>query len=807
MATVIDALFFELGIAGDFNQQADEALSKIDDLEKGISDLDDKTKKKSKTVKDDSKALDDNNKNLEKHEKQSKKNVKVAKDLLDVIVNFTKTLGALGTVIMAGVGLNKLALEAANANRELDNTAKNIGISTNALANWGSAAEMAGGSAEGMTGYLGSLSSSITNMVVMGDTSLVPFFNAFGVGVLDSAGKMRNLNDILLDLSDSMSKMDRTQAYSIAKSMGMDDGTFNLLIQGRQAVEGYLNNVSKLYKSNAEDIKTSQKLTAATTYLNQQFESLQLMIANAVAPMLLKISEIVTGFFDYLQRHEDLVKGVFFGIATAISVALIPTLISATTAVFSFMAPFLPVIAIVLGLAAAFGLLYEDYAKWAKGGESLFDWGKLIQWIDGADFSIKNLLKAILFFNTGYTDLTSIIEDGKAWLELKGFMKDGKVSVDSIITGFRNLASDLINAVLPALRKVGDTISKLLDGDFEGAWEGVKDLGNDAWEAGKDLANDVWTGAKKKFTGFADVFGGYDPNKNENSMTQLEESGKLYNNEKGFKGFGAEVDGYIKEASEMFGMDEKTLRGFIKMEDGWTGKMSPTGAIGTGQFTKDTWNDLAKTKEGQAIGMTLIDSSNFRKDSDPRYNKRINTLATALLAKKNGEYLQKYGIEATGENLYMAHNIGLGAFTRAMRGNATEDDIKAMRLNGMTNEMTPQSFVRYQKSRFNRHYAQANNPQNNDKEVSYSSQTKLNENQPILGQNIANASRNVMPMLQNAQNLAQSRNISNNTQVVFNGGVQVQTSASTMSGTATDFAKTLSEDRSFLLMRNNYGVN
>ncbi|MFH4376896.1 hypothetical protein WAJ76_19460, partial [Acinetobacter baumannii] len=42
--------------------------------------------------------------------------------------------------------------------------------------------------------------------------------------------------------------------------------------------------------------------------------------------------------------------------------------------------------------------------------------------------------------------------------------------------------------------------------------------------------------------------------------------------------FGKDVDRYIHEAATKYGLDEKVLRGFVKMEDGWTGKMSPTGA-------------------------------------------------------------------------------------------------------------------------------------------------------------------------------------------------------------------------------------
>lgn len=176
---------------------------------------------------------------------------------------------------------------------------------------------------------------------------------------------------------------------------------------------------------------------------------------------------------------------------------------------------------------------------------------------------------------------------------------------------------------------------------------------------------------------------------------------------KGFSGFGDDIDSYIKEAASKYGMDEKVLRGFVKMEAGWTGKMSPTGAIGVGQFTKDTWDRLSETPEGKEIGMTKI-GDRFRTPQDPRHDKRINTLATALLAKKNSEILTRNGLEVNGENLYMMHNIGPGFIKAVKDGTASAATMKAMEQNGMKSGMTPASFVSYQKDKFNNHYQSAN---------------------------------------------------------------------------------------------------
>lgn len=178
-----------------------------------------------------------------------------------------------------------------------------------------------------------------------------------------------------------------------------------------------------------------------------------------------------------------------------------------------------------------------------------------------------------------------------------------------------------------------------------------------------------------------------------------------------FEGFGVDIDAYIKETAIMYKLPEDILRGFVKMEAGWTGAMSPTGAIGTGQFIMSTWNSLAATPAGQAIGMTPITTGpkgNFRKENDPRFNMRINTLATGLLARMNADILIKNNLPVTGENLYMLHNIGPGII-KVMKGLPVSDaTLLAMQQNGMKVGMTPEQFLAYQKGRFNQQYAIAN---------------------------------------------------------------------------------------------------
>ena len=72
-----------------------------------------------------------------------------------------------------------------------------------------------------------------------------------------------------------------------------------------------------------------------------------------------------------------------------------------------------------------------------------------------------------------------------------------------------------------------------------------------------------------------------------------------------FNGFGTEIDTYIKESAYRYQVDEAMLRGLVKIEDGWYGNVSHTGATGIGQFTPGTWNWLANTIEGAKIAIEI----------------------------------------------------------------------------------------------------------------------------------------------------------------------------------------------------------
>lgn len=463
MATVIDTLFMELGIdSSKFSREAKQAVSKLDDMTEAFEKAEAKTGKSGK--------------GLDKHAEKVKQNVKQAKNLTEAMGKVAKGAAALFALVTGSNALDKLIREAAEANVQLDNLSRNIGMSRNQLQAWGGMAEMAGGQADAMRGSLAGLSMSITRLTTMGDTSMVPFFNAFGVALLNADGKARNLDSIMLDLADRFSKMDRVQAYNLAKSMGLDDGTINTLLLGRAEMEKMLALQDRLYRSGEKEIAVSRELTRSRAYLNQQWDALKNMIADALAPHLLRLVKLVSSFADYLMRNENTMKHVFEGLAFVLGVVLIPVLWSAVTALYAFIAPFALAAAAVVALGAAFILLYDDYKTWAEGGKSLFDWGAFTGYIRTSKVSVDSLTKGFTYLLTGYT---SWAEAGKGlfdWLRLKGFIDENGVSLRSLANGFKSLANDIYQFIAPALEDLGEIFDALMNRDYNRAWTAAKRL-------------------------------------------------------------------------------------------------------------------------------------------------------------------------------------------------------------------------------------------------------------------------------------------------------------------------------------------
>lgn len=170
--------------------------------------------------------------------------------------------------------------------------------------------------------------------------------------------------------------------------------------------------------------------------------------------------------------------------------------------------------------------------------------------------------------------------------------------------------------------------------------------------------------------------------------------------------FDPKIESIIKETSQKSGLDENYLRTMAHIESRGNPEAFNKGskAAGLYQFIPST----AKTYGLQG------------KEFDPRANAE----AAAKLSLSNKNILEKAGIEATPEMLYLAHQQGAGGaksiIQAAKQGKSFSDLSPTLQRNIKSNvpgrkELSPQEFLDYWKSSYREHAAIAGIPEEETK--------------------------------------------------------------------------------------------
>src|SRR5690625_857423 len=263
-------------------------------------------------------------------------------------------LRGLFATVTSSFALERLATGIAKVNDNLRFMQQRLDMSAGSIVRFGNAAEMLGGDAQQMQAAMRGLNQSIQQLALMGDSAILPFFNALGAGVVDAAGNVRDMDDIMLDMADAFSKMDPRQAYAFASAMGLEDGVASALIQGRDAMREMLEMQDTLCVSTQAELDASRELRRNQALLRQQWRSLRNMLGDVLIPLIMKLTEGAQRFTDYLLRNERTVKNVFEGLAYVIGVVTTLALARATIAAVAMLAPFATLTIGVAALAAGF---------------------------------------------------------------------------------------------------------------------------------------------------------------------------------------------------------------------------------------------------------------------------------------------------------------------------------------------------------------------------------------------------------------------------------------------------------------------
>ena len=347
MATIIDSLLVKLGL------DSSEFEAKKSKVDKGLKDTGAEAEKTGSKLK------------------------KSGKDGADGFENVAKSAAKFLVIIGGTMAVKRFIENQIEANAALDRFAQNLDQSANSISAWGNAAELAGGSAEGLQGTMDMLSKSQTELQLTGQSSLIPYFSALGMSLADTQGKARPVNDLLLDLSDRFSKMDRTTANNMGRMMGIDQGTMQLLLKGRSEVELMIARQKEYGAVTKQQAEEASRLRNAMVSSRQSFEAFGRELLSAATPALEKMFAVFAEFGQWVRENKEFVQTFLTIIAVGLAGIAAATI------------PINLTVVVVLALAAAIAALWQDYQTWKRGGDSFIDWSKWEPGFKAAGQAIK----------------------------------------------------------------------------------------------------------------------------------------------------------------------------------------------------------------------------------------------------------------------------------------------------------------------------------------------------------------------------------------------------------------------------------
>lgn len=472
MATILDAFVITLGLDSS-------------NYKKGQKD----------NEQDQKKLRDDAEKTGKTFDEQGKKMANSVAAVRDQVI-------AMIAAFTAGTGIKDFVQQLTAADAALGRASNNLGMSSAQLSTWQGVAERTGGSAQGITASMKSLSQGMVQLALTGQSSALPYFRALGVQIdqfVDRQGNVRDMAGLILSMADAAKAKGLTgaQAQGIFGGMGIDENTINLIMRGRTEIEALFAAQQK-YAATQRDTDAAQDRQGGFAVLGSAATELGRTLTTLATPAIVAVTKAITKFVDFLLEHGEFAKALFIGLAAAIGVLTEASAIAAA-AFLGITAGVTSLAAAIIAASAAVGLLYDDWKTWTEGGKASFGdfwqylsekWAQLVEitrpTIDAlkAYWSalwtvIKDGLKFVVDLFSGSSD--DIRND---WFALG---RDLETAFDRLVDFFKSAAPLILDAIKTAFSTAFDWV----EGRAKVVWDAIKGKRGTITGAGSPASNGV----------------------------------------------------------------------------------------------------------------------------------------------------------------------------------------------------------------------------------------------------------------------------------------------------------------------------
>lgn len=213
--------------------------------------------------------------------------------------------------VLAGyAGVKSFTRSIVDTGTSLGRMSTNLNMSVRDLRAWELAARNAGGSTAGIDAQL----KESQNAVAMARRGFMPegaqeFYLQGGTDIRQFKSGTDYLNARLAVVE----RIERTQGIAAARlsasRMGLDDSQFSFFRLGASGVSASVDQFRKLAGYTKEDTKNAITLTQKFDILRDKFELVGIRIGTALIPYLDKIVGWLTKLADWVNSHQDTIKG------------------------------------------------------------------------------------------------------------------------------------------------------------------------------------------------------------------------------------------------------------------------------------------------------------------------------------------------------------------------------------------------------------------------------------------------------------------------------------------------------------------
>lgn len=400
-------------------------------------------------------------------------------------------------IVGATVGIVKMGVDAGNASAEINNLATATSLSTDVIQELAYVATASNSSFEGLQRSMDSFQRRLKTVGEEG-SRVNEMFGKLGVSTTDASGKVRTMDDVLLDTFNKLGDMEDGLAKNAigAELFGRSWNEVALIVSsGSKGIAELRKEANKLgLVLDKDTLQGSDDFATAMELVGFQIDKLKIKIGASLVPILQesllplledKIIPAVSKFADNIAELSEkfnalspTTKNAIFvitGIATAIGPLLLGLggllkILPLVTAGFTAMTGPIGIAVMAITAAATLIITHWDEIKTASKNVVEYvkdDWERLKESFEVTNSSIAKLMKGD--FNGWMDDVKKSFDLTidylkNRWEQLKGIFKDDKIgNPDQKLLDAALAANEMTGALGNTTKAVEDTIQPTID--------------------------------------------------------------------------------------------------------------------------------------------------------------------------------------------------------------------------------------------------------------------------------------------------------------------------------------------------------